>query len=54
MLLARLGCGAAFHGPLLGRVLARGLSKPSIARTATVVVPLVSKLEPYGGGVLTH
>jgi hypothetical protein len=49
MLLARLGC-AAFHGPMLGRVLARGLSTPSTAHAAAVVVPLVSKLEPYDAG----
>ena len=46
MLLARLGC-AAFHGPMLGRVLGRGLSTLSTAHTAAVVVPLFSKLEPY-------
>ena len=50
MLLARLGC-AAFHGPMLGRVLGRGLSTVSTAHTAAVVVPLFSKLELYDSSV---
>ena len=50
MLLARIG-GAAFHGPMLGRMLSRGLLTVSTA-AAAVVVPLVSKLELCESGVL--
>ena len=48
MLLGRIG-GAAFGRPMLGGVLGRVFSAPSVVRAA-VVVPLISKLEPHGSG----
>ena len=52
MLLGRIG-GAAFGRPMLGGVLGRVFSAPSVVRAA-VVVPLISKLEPHGSGVHQH